>query len=37
VASFFVLGGLLLAGAFAYQRWRPPSPPDLRTLHPSQR
>jgi uncharacterized membrane protein len=25
VVSFFVLGGLLLAGAFAYQRLRPPS------------
>jgi uncharacterized membrane protein len=25
VASFFVLGGLLLAGAFAYQRLRPPA------------
>lgn len=37
VISFFVLGGLLLAGAFAYQRFRPPPPPDLRSLHPSQR
>jgi uncharacterized membrane protein len=37
VGSFFVLGGLLLLGAFAYQRLRPPPPPDLRTLHPSQR
>jgi uncharacterized membrane protein len=36
VASFLVLGALLLAGAFAYQRLRPPPPPDLRTLHPSQ-
>jgi uncharacterized membrane protein len=36
VVSFFVLGALLLAGAFAYQRLRPP-PPDLRSLHPSQR
>jgi len=26
VVSFFVLGGLLLAGAFAYQRLRPPTP-----------
>jgi uncharacterized membrane protein len=37
VISFIVLGLLLLAGAFAYQRLRPPSPPDMRTLHPSQR
>ena len=37
VVSFFVLGGLLLVGAFAYQRLRPPPLPDLRTLHPSQR
>ncbi len=29
VVSFFVLGGLLLAGAFAYQRLRPPPLPDL--------
>jgi hypothetical protein len=36
VAPFLVVGGLLLAGAFADQRLRPP-PPDLRTLHPSQR
>ena len=26
VVWFFVLGGLLLAGAFAYQRLRPPAP-----------
>jgi uncharacterized membrane protein len=37
VASFFVLGALLLLGAFAYQRLRPPPAPDFRTLHPSQR
>jgi uncharacterized membrane protein len=37
VASFFVLGGLLLASAFVYQRLRPPPPPDLRSVHPSQR
>jgi len=37
VMSFIVLGLLLLLGAFAYQRVRPPSPPDMRTLHPSQR
>jgi uncharacterized membrane protein len=37
VVSFFVLGGLLLAGAFAYQRLRPPPLPDLRTTYPSQR
>jgi uncharacterized membrane protein len=35
VISFLVLGGLLLAGAFAYQRLRPPPPPDLRSVHPS--
>ena len=35
VMSFFVLGGLLLAGAFAYQRLRPPPLPDLRTVPPS--
>jgi len=37
VISVIVLGLLLLAGAFAYQRLRPPPPPDMRTLHPSQR
>jgi uncharacterized membrane protein len=37
VASFIVLGLLLLLGAFAYQRLRPPPLPDMRTLHPSQR
>lgn len=37
VISCIVLGLLLLAGAFAYQRMRPPPAPDLRTLHPSQR
>lgn len=36
VISFIVLGLLLLAGAFAYQRLRPPPPPDMRTVHPSQ-
>jgi uncharacterized membrane protein len=37
VISFVVLGVLLLAGAFAYQRLRPPPLPDMRALHPSQR
>jgi uncharacterized membrane protein len=37
VISFMVLGLLLLAGAFAYQRLRPPPLPDFRTLHRSQR
>ncbi len=37
VISFVVLGLLLLAGAFAYQRLRPPPLPDMRTVHPSQR
>jgi uncharacterized membrane protein len=37
VASFIALGLLLLSGAFAYQRLRPPPPPDLRSLHESQR
>jgi uncharacterized membrane protein len=36
VISFIVLGLLLLAGANAYQRLRPPPPPDMRTVHPSQ-
>ena len=36
VASFVVLGLLLLAGAFAYQRLRPPPVPDMRAVHPSQ-
>jgi hypothetical protein len=35
VISFIVLG-LLLAGSYAYQRLRPPPPPDMRTVHPSQ-
>jgi hypothetical protein len=35
VTSFTVLGLLLLSGALAYQRLRPP-PPDMRTVHPSQ-
>jgi uncharacterized membrane protein len=37
VVSFMVLGALLLAGAYAYQRLRPPPLPDLRSVHPSQR
>lgn len=37
VVSFLVLGMLLLAGAYVYQRLRPQSPPDMRTVHPSQR
>jgi len=37
VISVVVLGVLLLSGAFAHQRLRPPGPPDLRSLHPSQR
>lgn len=37
VMSFFVVGGLLLGGAFAYQRLRPPPVPDMRSVHPSQR
>ncbi len=37
VISFLVLGLLLLAGAFAYQRLRPPPQPDMRSVHPSQR
>jgi uncharacterized membrane protein len=37
VISFVVLGLLLLASAYAYQRLRPPSPPDMRSVHPSQR
>ncbi len=36
VTSFTVLGLLLLSGALAYQRLRPPAPPDMRTVHPSQ-
>jgi uncharacterized membrane protein len=32
VASFIALGLLLLAGAFAYQRLRPPAAPDMRTV-----
>ncbi len=35
-ASFIILGLLLLAGAFAYQRLRPPPAPDMRSVHPSQ-
>ena len=37
VVSFFVLGVLLLAGALAYQRLRPPPLPNLRSAPPSQR
>ena len=37
VISFIVLGLLLLAGAFAYQRLRPPPVPDMRAVHRSQR
>ncbi len=36
VASFIVLGLLLLAGAFAYQRLRPPPLPDMRAAPASQ-
>jgi len=36
VISFIVLGVLLLAGAFAYQRLCPPPPRDMRSVHPSQ-
>ena len=32
IASFIALGLLLLAGAYAYQRLRPPPSPDLRTV-----
>ena len=37
VFSFIALGLLLLAGAFAYQRLRPPPVPDMRSVHRSQR
>jgi uncharacterized membrane protein len=37
VISFIALGLLLLAGAFAYQRLRPPPVPDMRKVHRSQR
>jgi uncharacterized membrane protein len=37
VISFIALGLLLLAGAFAYQRLRPPPLPDMREVHRSQR
>jgi uncharacterized membrane protein len=37
VVSFVALGLLLLGGAYAYQRLRPPAPPDMRSVHPSQR
>ncbi len=37
VTSFIVLGLLFLAGAFAYQRLRPPPLPDLRSVGPGER
>jgi uncharacterized membrane protein len=37
VISCIALGLLLLAGAFAYQRLRPPPLPDMRKVHRSQR
>ena len=37
VISLIALGLLLLAGAFAYQRLRPPPLPDMRKVHRSQR
>lgn len=37
VTSVIVLGLLLLAGAFVYQRLRPPPPPDFRTVSPGER
>jgi uncharacterized membrane protein len=37
VISFVALGLLLLSGAFAYQRLRPPPPPDMRSVDRSQR
>jgi len=37
VISFLALGLLLLAGAYAYQRLRPPPLPDMRKVHPRQR
>ncbi len=37
VASLFVLGALLLVGALAYQRLRPPPVPDIREVHHTQR
>jgi uncharacterized membrane protein len=37
VLSFVVVGLLLLAGAFAYQRLRPPAAPDMRTVPRSER
>jgi uncharacterized membrane protein len=37
VMSFIAVGLLLLAGAFAYQRLRPPPAPDIRRVHRSQR
>jgi uncharacterized membrane protein len=37
VVSLIALGLLLLVGAFAYQRLRPPPLPDMRSVHRSQR
>jgi hypothetical protein len=37
VGSVSAFGILALAAAFAHQRLRPPSAPDFRSLHPSQR
>jgi hypothetical protein len=37
VKVFIFNGGLLLVGAFAYQRLRPPPAADMRSVHPSQR
>jgi hypothetical protein len=37
VVSFVAVGLLLLGGAFAYQRLRPPRLADMRSVHPSQR
>lgn len=37
VVSLIALGLLLLVGAFAYQRLRPPAFPDMRSVHRSQR
>jgi uncharacterized membrane protein len=37
IVSFIALGLLLLAGAYAYQRLRPPPAPDLRAVPPALR
>ncbi|MEO6858441.1 MAG: hypothetical protein ABI323_07630 [Solirubrobacteraceae bacterium] len=37
VASFTGLGRLLLGGAFAYQRLRPPALPDMRSVPKAER